>query len=414
VFRSFFPDPKLFFLSAVGWTVVAFIIWFGVGDALKEMMNLGETWAPPIVEGERPPFFDAEKLWTYQFILMTSAIYCIAWGFIGRNRWYWWAVCGTTALVISTYFSVQINVWLNDWYGSFFDLIQQALAKPNSVPMEDYFAQLTTAAYVLVPYIIVLVLIDFFTSHYLFRWRQAMTEFYVDNWQYLRGIEGAAQRIQEDTHKFADFMEFIGLRFVRSVMTLIAFLPLLWALSEKITEYPLVGAIPQGLVYLAILSAAAGTVLLAAVGFKLPGLEFDIQKVEAAYRKELVYGEDNADRAAPRTLTDLFRDIRIVRYRYFFHYLYFNVARYAYLQGSSFIPLVALGPTIVAGVITFGVFQQVLNAFGQVENAFQFLANSWTRIVELLSVYKRLRVFERNIPSEPSERPSEGRTNLTL
>ena len=91
MFRSFFPDPKLFFLSAVGWTVVAFIIWFGVGDALKEMMNLGETWAPPIVEGERPPFFDAEKLWTYQFILMTSAIYCIAWGFIGRNRWYWWA-----------------------------------------------------------------------------------------------------------------------------------------------------------------------------------------------------------------------------------------------------------------------------------------------------------------------------------
>ena len=36
-----------------------------------------------------------------------------------------------------------------------------------------------------------------------------------------------------------------------------------------------------------------GTVLLMVVGIKLPGLQFNNQKVEAAYRKELVYGEDH-------------------------------------------------------------------------------------------------------------------------
>ena len=43
-----------------------------------------------------------------------------------------------------------------------------------------------------------------------------------------------------------------------------------------------------------------GTVLLMVVGIKLPGLQFNNQKVEAAYRKELVYGEDHEERAQPK------------------------------------------------------------------------------------------------------------------
>ena len=38
-----------------------------------------------------------------------------------------------------------------------------------------------------------------------------------------------------------------------------------------------------------------GTVFLAVAGIRLPGLEFRNQRVEAAYRKELVLGEDDAD-----------------------------------------------------------------------------------------------------------------------
>ena len=71
--------------------------------------------------------------------------------------------------------------------------------------------------------------------------------------------------------------------------------------------------------------------------------------------------------------------------------------RYAYLQGANLIPLFALVPTFVAGTITFGVYQQIQQAFGRVENAFQFLVNSWTVIVELMSIYKRLKAFESRI-----------------
>ncbi len=405
MFRSFFPTPKLFFQSALFWTIACFFIWFRLGDSLKSYLNIGEILIGPPPElqaGERAPFFSSDKLWTYQFILMASIIFCGFWGYFNRNIWYSWSVIGSTFLVVSTYFNVQISVWLNNWYGDFYDLIQRALTTPNSVELSDYYLQLSTAAFVLVPYITFLVLLDFFTSHYLFRWRTAMNNFYMENWQNVRHIEGASQRVQEDTRIFSTIMETLGISFVRSIMTLIAFVPLLWTLSQNISTYPFLGEVNGGLVFLAILSAALGTVVLALVGFRLPGLEFENQKVEAAYRKELVYGEDAEDRAEPQTASRLFGNLRQFYFRYFFHYLYFNVARYAYLQGSVFIPFFALGPTIVTGAITFGIFQQVMNAFNQVENAFQFLANSWTRIVELMSVFKRLRTFETHIDREPT------------
>ena len=77
------------------------------------------------------------------------------------------------------------------------------------------------------------------------------------------------------------------------------------------------------------------------------------------------------------------------------------MVRYGYLQAGVLVPLIALGPSIVAGVITFGLFQQINNAFNQVENSFQYLVNSWTTIVELLSIYKRLKAFEAAIDDQP-------------
>ena len=88
--------------------------------------------------------------------------------------------------------------------------------------------------------------------------------------------------------RFARLMEGLGVSFMRSVMTLFAFLPILWTLSEKITELPWIGPVSHSLVWVAIVFALAGTVLMAVVGLKLPGLEFENQRVEAAFRKELV------------------------------------------------------------------------------------------------------------------------------
>ena len=395
MFQSFFPRPKQFFLSAIAWFLVSLGIWYGFAGSLAASLSfMGE--ALPLAEGERAPFFTPEKIWVYQYITLTTVLFCVPWFFIDRNKWYRWAVCGSALILLVTYFQVQVSVWLNDWFGDFYNLIQVALSEKgtSNVTGEEYFGKILTVLIILIPNIIIAVTFSFFTSHYVFRWRTAMNEYYMKHWAKLRTVEGAAQRVQEDTMRFAGIMESLGSAFIGSIMTLIAFLPLLWTLSKEITELPLIGAIDGSLVFLALLSAAFGTVLLAAIGYKLPGLQFNNQKVEAAYRKELVYGEDSEERADPPTVKELYTGVRSNYFKLYFHYLYFNVFRYAYLQGANFIPLIALGPTIVAGAITFGTYQQINNAFSRVENSFQFLVNSWTTIIELMSIHKRLIAFE--------------------
>lgn len=208
--------------------------------------------------------------------------------------------------------------------------------------------------------------------------------------------------------RFARIMEGLGVSFMRSIMTLFAFLPLLWGLSQHVTELPWIGEVSHALVYVAIVSAAGGTVLLAIVGIKLPGLEFDIQKVEAAYRKELVFGEDYDDRADPPRVSELFGNVRKTYFRYYLHYFYFDIAKWSYLQAAVMLPYVALAPTIVAGTVTLGVIQQILRAFDRVESSFQFLVHSWSVIVELISIYKRLKAFESQIREEGGPGLPEG------
>jgi peptide/bleomycin uptake transporter len=201
--------------------------------------------------------------------------------------------------------------------------------------------------------------------------------------------------------RFADIMENLGVSIVDAVMTLIAFLPVLWALSEYVTELPLVGEIPHPLFTASLVWSIFGTFLLLVVGIKLPGLFFRNQRVEAAFRKELVYGEDDENCAQPVTLVKLFDNVRRNYFRIYFHYMYFNVARMFYLQADNIFVYILLIPTIAAGAITFGILQQILTAFNQVSNSFQILVHSWGTIIELLSVHKRLASFEAAISGEP-------------
>ncbi len=248
--------------------------------------------------------------------------------------------------------------------------------------------------------VVVGTLARFFNQHYIFRWRTAMNDYYVANWPQLRKIEGASQRVQEDTMRFATTLEGLGANFIEAILTLIAFLPVLAKLSSSITTLPIVGAIPYPLVFAAVIWSLAGTGALALIGIRLPGIEFHNQRVEAAYRKELVYGEDDPARADPPKLNDLFSYVRGNYFWFYWNYLYFNIGRIVYLQTDAIVPYFLLGPTIVAGAITLGPMNQIIRAFQQVKSSFQYLVTSWSTIIDLLSIYKRLRSFEATIYHE--------------
>ena len=317
--------------------------------------------------------------------------------FFLSRRWLHWSVLGTLFIIGVTWFRVQLDVQINEWFGGFYDAIQKALATPGAVTFEQILAFLWTFAGIAGTAIVAAVILEFFLRHYVFRWRTAMNDYYTAHWPEVRHIEGASQRIQEDTMRFARIMETLGTALLQSLMTLFAFLPMLWVMSDKLSELPWIGAVPHSLVWVALTWSLFGTGLLAVVGIKLPGLEFNNQKVEAAYRKELVFGEEYADRAQPPTLKALYLHVRANYFTLYKHYLYFDVAKWSYLQFGVLIPYIAMGPTIAAGAITLGVMQQVMRAFDRVEVSFQFLVNSWSTIVELISIYKRLNAFEKQL-----------------
>lgn len=401
MFKSFFPRPALFFSSAAIWSLLVIFAWFGfASDLINRLPVLAEAAKQPLPTTALR-FIAVSQLWFYAYYWLAVAIFALVWRVVENHPWQRWSVWGSALIIFVTWFGVQVGVAINAWYGPFYDLIQQALTKTGSVPITDFYYQVAAFLGIALIAVVISVLNSFFISHWVFRWRSAMNNYYMHNWQRLRSVEGAAQRVQEDTMRFASTLEDWGVSFIQAIMTLIAFLPVLVALSHHVKDVPLLGNIPYALVIAALLWALFGTALLALVGIKLPGLEFRNQRVEAAYRKELVYGEDDPHRATPATVTALFHHVRTNYFRLYFHYLYFNITRILYLQVDNVFGLFLLFPSIVAGTITLGLLNQITNVFEQVRTSFQYLIKSWSTLVELMSIYKRLRSFEQILDDIP-------------
>jgi len=314
--------------------------------------------------------------------------------FFNSKKWFLWAWIGSFIILSSLWVQVEIDVKINEWFGVFYDMIQKALAEPNAVSIEEYFASLFSFITLAGMYIAVYVAISFFTAHFLFRWRTAMVEWYHSVYDKARKIEGASQRVQEDTIKFTRIMEGLGTSLIESIMILIQFVPILFGLSVGIPIF-FFGDWEYGLIVGALIWTIGGTIFLIVLGIilRLVGVEYDLQKQEAAYRKILVIAEDN-ETIRPKRIDELFDDVRKIHFLSYLRYLYFNIGRIAYLQANVLSAYVFLAPAIVAGVVTLGAMQQIIRAFGRVEGSMQYLLKAWPTIIELASVYKRLREFE--------------------
>ena len=317
--------------------------------------------------------------------------------FFTTRKWLLWAWLGSAIILSSLWIQVKIDVKINEWFGQFYDMIQKALAKPNAITIEEYWTSLFSFITLAGIYVAVYVVVSFFTAHFLFRWRAAMVEWYHSVYDRARKIEGAAQRVQEDTIKFSRIMESLGTSFIESIMVLIQFIPILLGLSVGIPIF-FFGDWQYGLITGALIWTLGGTIFLIGLGWilRLVGVEYDLQKKEAAYRKILVIAEDD-ENVRPKTIEELFDDVRSIHFLSYIRYLYFNVGRMAYLQANVLSAYVFLAPAIVAGVVTLGVMQQIIRAFGRVEGSMQYLLKAWPTIIELASVYKRLREFEAQI-----------------
>ena len=217
--------------------------------------------------------------------------------FFWNKKWLLWAYLGGFFLLCSLYSQVHMSVMINSWYGDFYDLIQDAPSYVKNDKMDEgvskFWGYIKRFFWIAMPYVLLATITNYFTRIYAFKWREAITFDYIPRWKNVEHeIEGASQRIQEDTYRFTRIVESLGLQIVRALMTLMAFTPILWSMSAGISV-PVLGAVPGSLVWVAVFVSVGGLLVSWLVGWKLPGLEYNNQKVEAAFRKELVYGEDD-------------------------------------------------------------------------------------------------------------------------
>src|ERR1700746_306457 len=277
MFVSFFPRPRLFFPSSILWTALAMAVWYGIASdlfqATQKPVGLATFWSAP-------------ALWFDLYFALCVAIFGAAWMLFAPHPWAMWSILGSALILFTSYFQVQVSVAINSWYGPFYNLVQAALSKSEPVTVEQFYSELSTFAGIALVAVVVGVMTRFFVSHYIFRWRTAMNDFYIANWPRLRAIEGASQRVQEDTMRFATTTENLGVHLISAVLTLMAFLPVLMRLSSNVTELPLFGSIPYSLVIAAVAWSVLGTGALALIGIRLPGIGFFNQRGEAACCKE--------------------------------------------------------------------------------------------------------------------------------
>lgn len=383
--------------------------------------------------------------------------------FFLSKKWMLWAYSGLFLLLLFLYLQITLNVAINEWYQNFYNALQkpkiqssneisffsdqeiqkatklaeQNLEKANlinkasiyyyqfllekffgiknieiktSYDIKDFYSLIIIFLCIALPYVIIATINIYFASIYAFKWREAMTFDYLKFWkQKDDNIEGSSQRIQEDIYNFSKIVEQLGLAFIKALMTLIAFIPILWTLSDQISHslsqnlskdslfYFLVN-LDGFLVYIALLISLGGLIISWFIGIKLPGLEYNNQKAEAAFRKELVFAEDNRKQYAKNeTMIELFIGLKFNYHRLFLHYGYFNIWLILFKQILVIVPFLIIAPSLFTGAISLGIVMQINNAFDQVRTSFSVFIENWTTITQLRSIYKRLNEFEKNI-----------------
>ena len=51
--------------------------------------------------------------------------------FFGNRKWWAWSLGGSLIILLATWYRVELDVQINQWFGEFYDTIQQVLKKPK-------------------------------------------------------------------------------------------------------------------------------------------------------------------------------------------------------------------------------------------------------------------------------------------
>lgn len=225
-------------------------------------------------------------------------------------------------------------------------------------------------------------------------WREWMAQHlvkrYFNNRAYyrLRGsesVDNPDQRISEDVRNFTTSSLSFLLIALNSLVTLVAFIGVLWMISAK-------------LVAIMVIYAIGGTAISILIGKKLVRLHYQQYEKEANFRYGLVRVRDNAEsiafyRGEKREHLDLFKRLSaaVVNMKHVIilnRNLAFFTNSYNYL--ALVIPILVVAPMYMRGEVQFGVVTQAAGAFGTVLTAMSLVITQFSGLSTYLAAVQRL------------------------
>ena len=236
-----------------------------------------------------------------EFFWATASRFAVAWG-------------GLLVIVAHALVHGWVKFALNDWYKEFYNLLETAGALAAAeegeggrgsgedggvppLPWEERQAEvmekLVDFVRIAAIAVVVMPLAKLVRSAWALQWRLALMHAYTNAWNPNRPpIEGASQRVHEDTYRFARGVELCLTTVLDSVVTLFVFIPVLTSLGEatpcpdSLRAFSWLG--DGWLVGLATTSALVGFLVTLLLGHSLVRLEVENQVVEAKLRRDLV------------------------------------------------------------------------------------------------------------------------------
>jgi len=318
-----------------------------------------------------------------------------------------WAARGLLAVIVALNLGlVYVNVLINQWNNDFYNTLQQ-------MDKVGFFHQLLRFSGLAAAYIVVAVYQLYLNQMLQIRWRRWLTGRYLADWigarVYYRlqltdrGTDNPDQRIADDLAGFCDRTLNLTLGFLSSLVTLVSFISILWALSGTMS-FTLDGAhidIPGYMVWVALVYALAGTLLIHFIGRPLIGLNFNQQKFEANFRFSLVRFRENTEAIAlyageateMRRLMHGFGDVVSNWWAIMRRQKTLTWFRAGYNQIAMIFPFLVAAPRFFSGSIKLGGLMQTASAFGQVQDALSWFVNAYTQIAEWKATVDRLTGF---------------------
>ena len=313
---------------------------------------------------------------------------------------------------------------LNDWMGEFYDVGGAAaeVGSGDTAQLEERANRirelLLQFCVLCIPSVFIHPIFKLVTNRWVLSWRLSLVKSYLSRWQPAStNIENAAQRIHEDTGRFARGLQTCAVVVLDSVLTIGVFAPILVELGSEIQPIDLPGS---WVLLLCIATALAGFVVSMALGWRLIALEVDNQKVEAELRKALVLKEEGGthDFAEPTVhrdsafvdahITDLrqglvhtIRDLRSNYIKLYNMFSMFSAWLGFFEQAVVVLPYTITAPLLYAshGRITLGLVTKTSHSFSNVFDAMNVLSDRWIDVTEFLSCTRRLREFEAQLAS---------------